>query len=104
MVNVIAAAIAKVAPSTRNNRVVEPVHAKIAPATANPVAPASMPVAATMALALPTCPVGTKMEIAAWRAGCTRALIDASTNRIGTIHHNQALISAGVVMRIAALM
>jgi len=77
---------------------------KIAPATANPAAPASMTVAATMALALPTCPAGTKTEIAAWRAGCTRALMDASTNSIGTIHHNHALMRAGVAMRIAALM
>src|ERR1700693_4649933 len=48
--------------------------AKIAPATPNPMAPASIEVAATMALALPTCPAGTRLGIAAWRAGWTIAL------------------------------
>src|SRR5487761_485794 len=42
---------------------------KIAPARPNPIAPASIDVAATMAFALPTCPDGTRLGIAACRAG-----------------------------------
>jgi hypothetical protein len=39
--------------------------AKIAPANPKPIAPASIEVAATIALALPTCPGGTNPGIAA---------------------------------------
>src|SRR5580692_746920 len=39
--------------------------AKIAPARPNPIAPASIEVAATIALAFPTCPAGTRVGIAA---------------------------------------
>jgi hypothetical protein len=54
MLSVRMPAIAKVAPSAMNKRVLDPVSAKIEPAIAKPAAPASIVVAATIALALPS--------------------------------------------------
>src|SRR6266851_3881018 len=66
MLRMITAARAKVMASATNSMLVDfGERAKIAPARPNPIAPASIVVAATIALALPTCPVGTRPGIAA---------------------------------------
>src|SRR5450631_124555 len=66
MLNTIAAASAKVIASATKSMLVDfGESAKIAPASPNPTAPASIVVAATIALAFPTCPVGTRLGIAA---------------------------------------
>src|SRR3989442_9111041 len=62
----IVAASANVRASATNNILVEfGFHANMAPANPKPTAPASIVVADTIALALPTCPGGTRAGIAA---------------------------------------
>src|SRR5260370_38977472 len=62
--------------------------ARIAPAKPNPRAPVSMVVAATIALAFPICPTGTRLGIAPWRAGGTIPLTQARTRRTGEMSHH----------------
>ncbi len=84
-----------------------------APAKAYPAAPAIIVVATRSAFAFPICPAGTRPGIAACRAGCTMALIEARTKRIGMIIHHRApvdpaalstWVNMGVTTRIAARM
>src|SRR5438105_2960536 len=92
-----AAAIAKVAASTKNKTVGEPgCNERIAPARPNPRALATIVVAATIAFALPTCPTGTRPGIAAWRAGCTIALMLARTSTAGKFSHQRIATASAI--------